>query len=76
MFARWGKIGSMPLDRSRLLGPAWCKKIRDDQGYWNQVEECIRHHADLAFGHSKRSLRREAGESVNDALACTIVCTR
>ncbi|NNG01851.1 MAG: response regulator [Desulfobacteraceae bacterium] len=29
-----------------------CKKIRDDEGYWNQVEEYISRHADIEFSHS------------------------
>ncbi len=30
---------------------ASCKKIRDDQGYWAQVEEYITRHADVEFSH-------------------------
>ena len=30
---------------------ARCKKIRDDQGYWNQLEEYIHKHADVEFTH-------------------------
>lgn len=29
-----------------------CKKIRDDKGYWNQMEEYIRNHFDADFSHS------------------------
>lgn len=29
-----------------------CKKIRDDQGYWKQIEVYIRDHADVDFSHS------------------------
>ena len=29
-----------------------CKKIRDDQGYWNQIEAYIEKHSDAAFSHS------------------------
>ncbi len=29
-----------------------CKKIRDDQGYWNQVEVYIREHTEVEFSHS------------------------
>jgi hypothetical protein len=29
-----------------------CKKIRDDSGYWQQVEEYIRRHSDAEFTHS------------------------
>lgn len=31
---------------------AYCKKIRDDQGYWNQLESYISQHADVTFTHS------------------------
>jgi hypothetical protein len=30
---------------------AWCKKIRDDQGYWNQVETFIHERSDADFSH-------------------------
>ncbi len=28
-----------------------CKKIRDDKGYWNQIEEYIHEHSDVEFSH-------------------------
>ncbi|MBA4394240.1 MAG: sensor with HAMP domain protein, partial [Desulfobacca sp.] len=28
-----------------------CKKIRDDQGYWNQVEQYISKHSEAEFSH-------------------------
>ena len=28
-----------------------CKKIRDDQGYWNQIEHCLRVHSEAEFSH-------------------------
>lgn len=31
---------------------ASCKKIRDDQGYWNQVEVYLRDHTEAEFSHS------------------------
>jgi CheY-like chemotaxis protein len=31
---------------------ASCKKIRDDQGYWNQVESYISTHSEVQFSHS------------------------
>ncbi len=31
---------------------AGCKKIRDDKGYWNQIEEYITEHSDAMFSHS------------------------
>lgn len=30
---------------------AGCKKIRDDQGYWNQLESYIDEHSDASFSH-------------------------
>ncbi|MBN1894911.1 hypothetical protein JW906_10470, partial [bacterium] len=44
------------LDRVQTLSGllpicASCKKIRDDQGYWHQVEEYIRDHSDVRFSH-------------------------
>ncbi|MHB8068179.1 MAG: response regulator [Desulfobaccales bacterium] len=30
---------------------AYCKKIRDDEGYWQQIEEYIREHSDAEFSH-------------------------
>ncbi len=31
---------------------ASCKKIRDDQGFWNQIESYIRAHSEAEFSHS------------------------
>lgn len=28
-----------------------CKKIRDDKGYWNQIESYIRNHSEVVFSH-------------------------
>ncbi len=28
-----------------------CKKIRDDKGYWNQIEAYIHEHSDATFSH-------------------------
>lgn len=30
---------------------ASCKKIRDDRGYWNQIEKYIREHSEADFSH-------------------------
>jgi PleD family two-component response regulator len=30
---------------------AYCKKIRDDKGYWNQIELYIRDHSQAEFSH-------------------------
>jgi hypothetical protein len=44
------------LSKVRLLSGllpicASCKKIRDDQGYWNQIESYIRDHSEAEFSH-------------------------
>lgn len=31
---------------------SYCKKIRDDKGYWNQIEQYIKEHTDTEFSHS------------------------
>jgi hypothetical protein len=31
---------------------ASCKKIRDDKGYWNQIESYIKKHSEVEFSHS------------------------
>ncbi|MBN2711395.1 MAG: hypothetical protein JXR97_03040 [Planctomycetes bacterium] len=31
---------------------SYCKKVRDDKGYWNQIEVYIRDHSDIDFSHS------------------------
>jgi N-terminal 7TM region of histidine kinase len=30
---------------------AWCRKVRDDSGYWNQLEEYVREHTRTEFSH-------------------------
>lgn len=30
---------------------AWCKKVRDDQGYWNQIEQYLTAHLEAKFSH-------------------------
>jgi CheY-like chemotaxis protein len=44
------------LDKVKLLSGflpicASCKKIRDDKGYWNQIEVYIREHSEAEFSH-------------------------
>ena len=44
------------LDRIKVLSGlipicAGCKKIRDDKGYWNQIETFIRDHSEAHFSH-------------------------
>jgi len=29
-----------------------CKKVRDDRGYWNQIESFVRERSEAAFSHS------------------------
>jgi hypothetical protein len=31
---------------------AWCKKVRDDQGYWQQVEAYVASHSEATFTHA------------------------
>jgi hypothetical protein len=31
---------------------SYCKKVRDDQNYWQQVEQYIESHAEVEFSHS------------------------
>ncbi len=44
---------------------AWCKKIRDDKGYWTKVETYIREHSDASFTHGicPECLKRESPET-------------
>jgi uncharacterized paraquat-inducible protein A len=28
-----------------------CKKVRDDKGYWNQIESYVQQHTDASFTH-------------------------
>lgn len=30
---------------------AWCRRIRDDRGYWSQVEEYVRANTEAEFTH-------------------------
>jgi len=34
-----------------LLICAWCKKVRDDEGYWQKIEAYFKSHSDLDFTH-------------------------
>jgi integral membrane sensor domain MASE1 len=48
---------------------AWCRKVRDDEDYWQSVEDYIVRHTDARFSHSicpdcaERLLRESAGKS-------------
>ncbi|HEX7599602.1 MAG TPA: hypothetical protein VF518_15400, partial [Polyangia bacterium] len=30
---------------------AWCRKMRDDHGYWTELERYVEAHADVKFSH-------------------------
>ena len=48
---------------------AYCKNIRDDQGYWNQVEKYVSDHTDAKFSHGicptcfEREMKGISGET-------------
>ena len=45
-------LGEVRTLRGILPICASCKKIRDDKGYWNQLESYIRDHSEAEFSHS------------------------
>ena len=50
-----------------------CKKIRDDKGYWQQVEVYVRNHSEAEFSHSicpdcLRSLYPEMADKILGSL--------
>ena len=51
-----GKLRAMRAEVKSLSGLlpmcAWCKKIRDDAGYWQQLEGYIQTHTEAEFSHS------------------------
>ena len=40
-----------PKSPQKALGRASCKKIRDDGGYWHQVEAYVEQHSEAEFSH-------------------------
>lgn len=44
-------LGELKILRGILPICSYCKKIRDDDGYWNQVEEYIQKNSDADFSH-------------------------
>jgi CheY-like chemotaxis protein len=44
-------IANIKVLRGLLPICAWCKKVRDDEGYWEQVEAYVETHADVKFSH-------------------------
>jgi PAS domain S-box-containing protein len=47
------KAQQAEMDRLKRLFPicAWCHKIRDDHGYWNEIEVYLAEHEDMKFTH-------------------------
>ena len=47
---------------------AWCRKIRDDDGYWKKVETYIEEHSDASFTHGicPECLQKNDPESYQD----------
>ena len=43
---------SVSILRGMLPICSFCKKIRSDEGYWNQIEDYIRDHSEADFSHS------------------------
>ncbi len=44
-------LSKIKILRGLLPMCAWCKKIRDDKGYWKKVETYITEHSDASFTH-------------------------
>ena len=40
-----------PLGRPHQGGGGHCKKVRDDEGYWQEVEVYVSHHSEADFSH-------------------------
>ncbi len=45
-------LGSIKTLRGLIPICAWCKRIRDDEGYWEQVETFVSQHSEAEFTHS------------------------
>jgi len=46
----------------------WCKKIRDDQGYWNAIEHYLGQHSEAEFSHGicPDCKRKYSGEMIRE----------
>ena len=44
-------VAQVKILRGLLPICAHCKKIRDDGGYWNRIEEYLREHSEITFSH-------------------------
>jgi hypothetical protein len=47
---------------------AWCKKVRDDSGYWSRIEEYVSAHTQAEFSHGicpdcRAKYRKRSAES-------------
>lgn len=51
LYARYRLKHESVVLRGLLPICAWCKKVRDDQGYWTQVESYITRHSSAEFTH-------------------------
>lgn len=49
---------------------AWCKKIRDDGGYWKQLESYLESHSEAVFSHGvcPDCMKKMTADHVNSAL--------
>ncbi len=47
---------------------AWCRKVRDDHGYWKKDEVYIRDHSEASFTHGicPDCLKKESPETYED----------
>lgn len=44
-------LSEVKILRGFLTICSYCKNIRDDNGYWNQIESYIRDHSEAEFSH-------------------------
>lgn len=51
LFEREAALNDVKILRGFLPICASCKKIRDDKGYWTQIEEYIKAHSEADFSH-------------------------
>jgi len=68
---RWRKVKTL---HGLLPICAWCKKIRDDQGYWKQVEVYVQEHTGADFTH--RYLPRLPGNAACESHPPIELCGR
>ncbi len=47
-----GAVNDIKVLNSLLPICSYCKKVRDDKGYWNQIDAYIEAHTDTEFSHS------------------------